>query len=127
MGCVAEMAPDDRKVKCRTRLGALDVPRSSAHKAEEFAGFHTLCEVRLLDTHTPRSFSVSQDSKSVSLIILVGCTGDFLQVIHWYLHLDWLNMSPDDSDQLIRSLRSDCKGLQSVMEPMLLKILVSSA
>ena len=36
-------------------------------------------------------------------------------------------MSPDDSDQLTRSLRSDCKALQSVMESMLLKILVSSA
>ena len=42
MGCVAEIAPDDRKIKCTTRLGALDVPRSSAHKAEEFVGFRTL-------------------------------------------------------------------------------------
>ena len=33
------MAPDDRKTKCTTRLGALDVPRSSVHKAEEFVGF----------------------------------------------------------------------------------------
>ena len=36
------MAPDDRKVKCTTRLDALDVPRSSAHKAKEFVGFRTL-------------------------------------------------------------------------------------
>ena len=36
------MAPDDRKIKCTTRLGALDVPRSSAHKAKEFVGFRTL-------------------------------------------------------------------------------------
>ena len=36
------MAPDDRKIKCMTCLGALDVPRSSAHKAKEFAGFRTL-------------------------------------------------------------------------------------
>ena len=36
------MAPDDRKVKCTTRLGALDVPRNSAHKPEEFVGFRTL-------------------------------------------------------------------------------------
>ena len=36
-------------------------------------------------------------------------------------------MSPDDSDQLTRSLRSDCKALQSVMGSMLLKSLVSSA
>ena len=36
-------------------------------------------------------------------------------------------MGPDDSDQLTRSLRSDCKALQSVMESMLLTILVSSA
>ena len=86
MGCLAEMAPDDRKIKCKTRWGALDVPRSSAHKAEEFAGFRTLCEVRLLDTHTTRS--ISQDSKGVSLIISLRCTGDFLRVIHWYLHLD---------------------------------------
>ena len=35
------MAPNDRKIKCMTRLGALDVPRSSAHKAKEFAGFRT--------------------------------------------------------------------------------------
>ena len=35
-------------------------------------------------------------------------------------------MSPDDSDQLTRSLRSDCKALQSVMGSMLLKNLVSS-
>ena len=35
-------------------------------------------------------------------------------------------MSPDDSDQLTRSLRSDCKVIQSMMESMLLKILVSS-
>ena len=36
-------------------------------------------------------------------------------------------MSPDNSDQLTRSLRSDCKALQSVMESMLLKILVPRA
>ena len=36
------MAPDDRKIKCTTRLGALDVPRGSAHKAEEFSGFRKL-------------------------------------------------------------------------------------
>ena len=42
LGCIAEMAPDDRKIKCTTRLGALDVPRSSAHKAKEFVGFCTL-------------------------------------------------------------------------------------
>ena len=36
------MALDYRKVECMTRLGALDVPRNSAHKAKEFAGFHTL-------------------------------------------------------------------------------------
>ena len=36
-------------------------------------------------------------------------------------------MSPDDSDQLTRLLRSDSKALQSVMESMLLKILLSSA
>ena len=36
-------------------------------------------------------------------------------------------MSPDGSDQLTRLLRSDRKALQSVMESMLLKILVSSA
>ena len=36
------MALDDRKVKCTTRLDALDVPRSSAHKAKEFVGFRTL-------------------------------------------------------------------------------------
>ena len=36
------MAPDDRKIKCTTRLGALNVPRSSAHKAKEFVGFRTL-------------------------------------------------------------------------------------
>ena len=36
------MATGDRKIKCTTRLGALDVPRSSAHKAEEFVGFRTL-------------------------------------------------------------------------------------
>ena len=36
-------------------------------------------------------------------------------------------MSPDDSDQLTRSLRSDCKALQSVMGSMLLKNLVSSS
>ena len=35
-------------------------------------------------------------------------------------------MSPDDSDQLTRSFRSDCKALQSVMGSMLLKNLVSS-
>ena len=32
---VAEMAPDDRKIKCVMRLGALDVPRRLAHKAED--------------------------------------------------------------------------------------------
>ena len=42
VGCVAEMAPDDRMVQCTTRLGALDVPRNSAHKPEEFVGFRTL-------------------------------------------------------------------------------------
>ena len=125
------MAPYDRKIKCRTRLGALDVPRSSAHKAEKFAGFAhcsvtCFCEVRLLDTHTTSSFSVSPDSKGVSFIISVICRGDFLRVIHWYLHLDWLNVSPDDSGQLITSLRSVCKALQSVKESMLLKILVSA-
>ena len=36
-------------------------------------------------------------------------------------------MSPDDSDQLKRSLRSDCRALQSVIESMLLKILISQA
>ena len=36
-------------------------------------------------------------------------------------------MSSDDSNQLTRSLRSDYKALQSVMESMLLKSLVSSA
>ena len=36
------MAPDDRKVECTTRLGALDVPRNSAHKPKEFVGFRTL-------------------------------------------------------------------------------------
>ena len=36
-------------------------------------------------------------------------------------------MSPDDSDQLTISLRSDYKALQSVMGSMLLKSLVSSA
>ena len=36
------MAPDDRKIKCTTRLGALDVPRILAHKAKEFVGFRTL-------------------------------------------------------------------------------------
>ena len=36
-------------------------------------------------------------------------------------------MSPDDSHQTTRSLKSDCKTLQSVMESMLLKIFVSSA
>ena len=36
-------------------------------------------------------------------------------------------MSPDDSDQLTRSLRSDCEALQSVMGSMLLKNLVSSS
>ena len=36
-------------------------------------------------------------------------------------------MSPDDSDQLTRLLRSDCKMLQSMIESMLLKTLVSSA
>ena len=42
LGCVTEMAPDDRKVQCRTRLGDLDVPRRSVHKPEEFVGFRTL-------------------------------------------------------------------------------------
>ena len=42
LGCVAEVAPDDRKTECATRLGALDVTRSSAHKAKEFVSFHTL-------------------------------------------------------------------------------------
>ena len=42
LGLRAEMAPDDRKVKCTTRLDALDVPRSSAYKAKEFVGFRTL-------------------------------------------------------------------------------------
>ena len=42
LGCVAEKAPDDRKVKCTTRLGTLDIPRDSAHKPEEFVGFCTL-------------------------------------------------------------------------------------
>ena len=42
MGCIAEMAPEDRKIKCTTRLGALEVPRGSAHKAKEFVGFGTL-------------------------------------------------------------------------------------
>ena len=36
-------------------------------------------------------------------------------------------MSPEGSDQLTRSLRSDSKALQSVIESMLLKILVSLA
>ena len=48
-------------------------------------------------------------------------------VMHLYLQLNWLDMSPDDSDQLTRSLGSDCKALQSVVESMLLKIFVSSA
>ena len=39
------VAPDDRKIEWATRLGALDVPRRSAHKAKEF--------FRKLDTHTP--------------------------------------------------------------------------
>ena len=52
------MAPDDRKIKCTTRLGALDVPRSSAHKAEEFAGFRTLCEVRLLLSNMVRGGAI---------------------------------------------------------------------
>ena len=38
----------DRKIKCTTRLGALDVPRSSAHKAEEFVGFQSLFTVQSL-------------------------------------------------------------------------------
>lgn len=42
LGCIAEMAKDDRKIKCMTCLGALDVPRGSAHKAKEFVGFRTL-------------------------------------------------------------------------------------
>jgi hypothetical protein len=36
------MAPDDRKIQYETRLDALDAPRSSAHKAEEFIGFGAL-------------------------------------------------------------------------------------
>ena len=31
-----------RKIQCATRLGVLDVPRSSAHKAKEFLIFRTL-------------------------------------------------------------------------------------
>ena len=42
LGCIAEIAPDDRKVKCKKRLDALDVPRSTVHKAKEFVGFRTL-------------------------------------------------------------------------------------
>lgn len=42
LGCVAEVAPDDRKTECATRLGALDVTRSSAHKTNEFVSFRTL-------------------------------------------------------------------------------------
>ena len=33
---------DNRKIQCATRLGVLDVPGSSAHKAEEFVSFRTL-------------------------------------------------------------------------------------
>ena len=43
-------------------------------------------------------------------------TGVLLGVMHWYLPLDCLNMSPDDLEQLKRSLISDCRALQSVAE-----------
>ena len=60
--------PPPSKVKCTTRLDALDVPRSSAHKAKEFVGFRTLfshffVEVRLLDTHSPRKNRKQQQPK----------------------------------------------------------------
>ena len=65
------MAPDDRKIMCTTRLGALDVPGLEARVTEPrsllaFAHCSVTClsEVRLLDTHTPRSFSVSQLPKA---------------------------------------------------------------
>ena len=31
LSCGAEVAPDYRKIECATRIGALDVPRRSAH------------------------------------------------------------------------------------------------
>ena len=99
VGCVAEVALDDRKIELSTRLGALDFPRSSARKTKEFVRFHTLFN----HTHTSRSFSVLQDSKSILLVLQECCIGDLLQVMHWYLHYDWLSMRPDDSDQLKRS------------------------
>ena len=54
MGCIAEMAPDDRKIKCTTRLGALNVPRSSAHKAKEFVGFRTLFSHLFVNLDVPK-------------------------------------------------------------------------
>lgn len=36
------LAPDNRKIHCATRLGALDAPKNSAHKAEEFDGFRAV-------------------------------------------------------------------------------------
>ena len=51
-GSVAEAAPNDRTIQCATRLGALDVPRSLGTQSQGV-----------------KVFSVSQDSKVVSLII----------------------------------------------------------
>ena len=42
LGLRSRDGPDDRKVECTTRLGALDVPRNSAHNPKEFVGFRTL-------------------------------------------------------------------------------------
>lgn len=42
LSCVAEVALDDRKIVCATRLGPLDIPRSSAHKAKDFVNFCTV-------------------------------------------------------------------------------------
>ena len=74
LGCVAEMAPDDRKVQCTMRLGAWmyqETRRTDLRSSLAFANCSDTCfsEVRLLDTRTPRSFSVSQDSKGISLIV----------------------------------------------------------
>ena len=132
LGCVAEMAPDYRKIKCTTRLGALDASRSSAHRSQGVCWLsHTVSHLFVRGKiawhpHTKDFLCIARFQRRF-VDNIGGLYRWFWRVIHWYLHLVWLNMSLDDSDQLTRSLRLDCKSLQSVMESMLLKILVSSA
>ena len=43
-----------KPMKCTTRLGALDLPRSSAHKAKEFVGFLTLFSHLFVNLDDPK-------------------------------------------------------------------------